>query len=183
MPLTGAVLDLRPIGATFHVRKTAEDTDGRSLEMEWLLAPRSSGTPIHIHPGASESYEILEGELDLYINGYWKRLSKGETATVEAGVPHTFRNPGASVTRVYNTHAPAMSFGEYFEGIDRVVRSGNIRPDRMTVRAMLYLSILMISFEDEIRSVRPPHFVVRVAATIANLLGYRVPAAGSQVRD
>jgi quercetin dioxygenase-like cupin family protein len=181
MPLTGAVLDLGPIGATFHVRKTAQDTDGKSLEMEWFLAPRSGGTPIHIHPAASESYEILEGELDLYVNGKWKRLSRGETASVEAGVPHTFRNPSMSVTRVYNTHAPAMRFGEYFESIHRVVKSGNVQPDRMTVRAMLYLSMLMVNFEDEIRSVRPPHFVMRVAARVASLLGYRLPA-GTQVR-
>ena len=38
MPRSGDVLDLSPIGAMFHVRNTAQDTDGRALDMEWVLA-------------------------------------------------------------------------------------------------------------------------------------------------
>jgi mannose-6-phosphate isomerase-like protein (cupin superfamily) len=175
MPLAGDVLDLGPIGANFHVRKNADDTDGRSLEMEWFLEPRSSGTPIHIHPAASESYRILEGELDLYIGGKWRRLRAGQETTVEAGIPHTFKNPSDLVTRVYNTHAPAMKFGEYFESIHHVVKSGKVRSDRMSLRAVLYLSMIMTSFENEIQSVRPPQIVMRVMAAFARLLGYRLP--------
>jgi quercetin dioxygenase-like cupin family protein len=175
VPKAGDVLDHGPIGATFHVRKTAEDTNGRSLEMEWVLSPRSGGTPIHIHPSATESYEVLEGELELYVDGKWKRLSVGENASVGPGVPHTFRYPRDTRARIYNTHAPAMRFGEYFESIHRVVTSGAVRPNRMTPKAVLYLSMLMISFDDEIRSVRPPQLVMKFLASVARLLGYRIP--------
>jgi len=33
-----------------QVTKTAEETKGESLEMEWTLLPHQSGTPVHIHP-------------------------------------------------------------------------------------------------------------------------------------
>lgn len=178
MPQSGDVLDLSPIGAVFHVRKSTSDTGGQSFEMEWILAPHSGGTPIHIHPTASESYQVLEGKLDLYVDGTWRTLSVGEEASVAPGVPHTFRNPTDSSTRVYNTHAPAMRFGEYFEGIHRVVQSGVVPADRMTLKTMLYLSVLMTSFDDEIRSVRPPQAVLKVLAHVARLLGYRVPDHG-----
>lgn len=171
----GDVLDLGPIGAIFHIRKTARETQGRSLEMEWELAPHSSGTPVHIHPGATESYEVLEGELDLYVNGSWTTLSPGAKASVPPGVPHTFRNAGNSSTRVYNTHSPAMQFGEYFGSIDRVVRSGAVPRDRMTTKAILYLSLLMATYEAEIRSVRPPQTVVRMIARVARLLRLTIP--------
>ena len=175
MPKAGDVLDLSPIGAVFRVRKTSGETEGRSFEMEWELLPNTGGTPVHIHPHATESYEVLAGELDLYVDGAWRRLSAGESASVDPGVPHTFRNATGETVRVYNTHAPAMRYGEYFEGLHRVVSSGAVPPGRMTVKAILYLSLFMTSFEDEIRSVKPPHIAMKVFARVARTLGYRVP--------
>lgn len=180
MQLAGDVLDLTPIGAIFHIRKTAGETQGGSFEMEWELAPHTGGTPVHIHPHATESYEVLEGKLDLYVDGTWRTLSAGEKASVDPGVAHTFRNASDSRTRVYNTHAPAMRFGEYFESLHRVVHSVVIRDGRITPKAILYLSVLMTSFKDEIRSVSPPHAVMRVFALVGKLLGYRVSAPGTE---
>ena len=175
MPHAGDVLDLSPIGAVFRVERTAVETQGRSFEMEWELLPKSGGTPVHIHPHATESYEVLAGELDLYVDGTWRRLAAGESASVDPGVPHTFRNATDAAVRVYNTHAPAMRYGDYFEGLHRVVSSGAVPRGRMTVKAILYLSLLMTSFEDEIRSVKPPHVAMKFLALVARTLGYRVP--------
>ena len=179
MPRAGDVLDLTPLGARFHIKKTAAETRGGSFEMEWELAPHTRGTPVHIHPHATESYEVLEGNLDLYVDGTWRTLPAGEKASVDPGVAHTFRNTSDSPARVYNTHAPAMRFGEYFEALHRVVHSGAIRNGRITPKAILYLSILMTSFKDEIRSVSPPHAVMRAFALLGRLLGYRVWIPGS----
>lgn len=76
MPHTGDVLDLSPIGAIFSVRKTAEETQGRSFEMEWELFLRSGGTPVHVHPHATESYEVLAGELELYVTVFGSASSR-----------------------------------------------------------------------------------------------------------
>ena len=145
--------------------------------MEWVLVPRSSGTPVHIHPAAVESYQVLEGQLELYVNGKWSKLAVGEKASVSSGVPHTFRNPSDSQTRVLNVHAPALRFEEYFGGIDSVVRSGKVAHDRMSLKSILYLSLLMTSFPNEIRSVRPPHVLMKAVAALAQLLGYRLPGS------
>lgn len=118
---------------------------------------------------------MLEGELDLYVDGTWRTLAAGESASVAPGVAHTFRNAAGFSTRVYNTHAPAMRFGEYFEALHRVVRSGVVPSGRMTFKAMLYLSMVMANFEDEILSRRPPQIIVKVLARLARLVGYRVP--------
>ena len=170
----GDVLDLTPIGAVFRIKKTAAETGGRSFEMEWDLAPRTGGTPIHIHPQARESYEVLQGELDVYVGGKWQALSSGEKLEVAPGVPHTFRNGSQAPVRVYNIHEPAMRFDAYFEGLDRIVKSGVIREGKITPKVILYLSVLMTSFKDEIRSVSPPYTVTRIFALLGRLLGYRV---------
>jgi hypothetical protein len=70
----GDVLDLGPLNTKFTIVKTAADTGGRSFEMEWELGPQTGGTPVHIHPQAVETYEVLQGELDVYIDGTWKTL-------------------------------------------------------------------------------------------------------------
>ena len=181
MPEAGDELNLSPIGAVFRVIRTAAETDGRALEMQWLLEPGAHGTPVHIHPSATETYEVLEGKLDLYVDGAWKVLGEGERGSAPPGTPHTFRNSSRSRTRVFNTHSPAMRFGDYFETIHRIVDSGVIEPSRMTPKAMLYLSMVMTRFEDEIISVRPPQIVVRIASRVARLLGYRIPAPKPRV--
>jgi mannose-6-phosphate isomerase-like protein (cupin superfamily) len=170
----GDVLNLGPLGITFHIKRTAAETGGRSLEMEWELAPRTGGTPVHIHPHAAETYEVLDGEFDVYVDGAWQTATSGESVRVEAGVPHTFRNASDEVVRVYNTHEPAMKFGEYFTSLNEVANSGVISSTRMTPKAILYLAVLMTSYEDEIRSVKPPHAIMRVLGTVGRWLGYRV---------
>lgn len=174
MVRAGDVLDLGPLGTTFHIKKTAAETEGGSFEMEWELAPRTGGTPIHVHPHATESYEVLEGEFDVYVDGAWRTLSAGDRVVVDPGVAHTFRNASDAPVRVYNTHAPAMRFGEYFEGLHRIANSGAISSQRITPRAILYLSVLMTSFKEEIRSVSPPDAAMKVFALIGRLIGYRI---------
>jgi quercetin dioxygenase-like cupin family protein len=179
MPRAGDVLDLSSIGAIVHVKKTSKETQGRSFEMEWELFPNTGGTPVHIHPHATESYEVLAGELDLYVDGSWTRVSAGGKASVAPGVPHTFRNASDAPTRVYNTHAPAMRYGEYFEGLHRVVRSCAVPAGRLTLKAMLYLSVLMTTYEEEIRCIKPPHALMRILALVARSLRYRLPPPGA----
>ena len=170
----GDILDLGPIGAKFFIKKTEAETDGRSFEMEWELAPNTGGTPVHIHPHATESYEVLEGKFDLYVDGVWRTLSAGERLVVEPGTPHTFRNSTAEVVRVYNTHEPAMRFDQYFEGLGRLTSRGIISAPRITPKAILHLALLMTSHEDEIVSIKPPHLLMRIFARIGRSLGYRI---------
>jgi mannose-6-phosphate isomerase-like protein (cupin superfamily) len=171
----GDVLDLGPLGTKFYIKKTAVETNGQSFEMEWELAPSAGlGRIIHIHPHAIETYELLQGKFDVYINGNWKTLSVGEKAVVEKGVPHTFRKTGSETTRVYNTHQPAMKFDQFFEGMYKLTNSDGGKSNKMTLRAILYLSILYTSYPDEIQSVRPPNAIMQVFGFIGRLLAYEV---------
>lgn len=170
----GDVLDLGPLGAVFEVRRTAAETDGTSFEMEWELAPETGGTPVHVHPHAIETYEVLEGRLDVLVDGTWRTLTKGDTVTVAENVPHTFRNASPAITRVYNTHQPAMRFEEYFEGLARLVERGLVTSSRPGLKAMLHLAIHMTGHPEEIQAVKPPQTVMRMMAAVGKALGYRV---------
>jgi mannose-6-phosphate isomerase-like protein (cupin superfamily) len=169
-------LDLSPIGMLMHIKKTAAETNGQSLEIEWELLPHADGTPVHIHPSARESYKVLEGVLEVNVNSEWKKLQVGDEYTVAAGTAHTFRNPTNAITRVYNTHAPAMKFDEYFQGLQQIVAkfsTGNERL-KMNFNTATYLSMLMSKYKQEIRTLNPPPFMVALLNAIGKLRGLKV---------
>ena len=169
----GDVLDLSPLGALFHVERTASETDGAAFEMVWELAPRSGGTPVHVHPRAKETYEVLDGSLDLFVDGQWRTLQKGERLTVDENVAHTFRNSSPDPARVFNAHEPALHFDEYFAGLHGLVERGIITSPSPSPKALLHLAILMTSHPDEIRAVKPPHALLKVMAAAGKALGYK----------
>ncbi len=173
----GDVLDLGPLGMKFHIKKTSAETSGQSFDMELELNPHRDAGVIHIHPHAVESYEVLQGKFDVYINGDWKTLSTGEKAVVDPGVPHTFRNTGDETTRVYNVHQPAMRFDQFFEGLYKLANSGVSSSQQRrprTFKALLYAAMLYTSYPDEIRAVRPPHALLQVFAFLGRSLGYKL---------
>ncbi len=173
----GDVLDLGPLGMKFYIKKTAAETNGQSFEMDMELDPQKDAGIIHIHPHAIESYEVLQGKFDVYVNGNWKTFSVGEKVAVEKGVPHTFRNTSNETTRVYNTHQPAMRYDQFFEALSKLANSGasNSRQRRpRTFKDILYVSVVYTSYKDEIQSVRPPYAMLQVFGFVGRLLGYKV---------
>lgn len=162
---------------SFHVIKTAKETKGQSLEMEWELLPKADGTPLHIHPTAKETYRVLEGQVEININGKWSLLRAGEELTVDEGLPHTFRNPSDSLTRIYNIHSPALQFDAYFEGLARLVGqlSGNRKEKlKMSFNVANHLAMLMKKHKAEIISVNPPPFIINSMNLIGRLRGLKV---------
>ncbi|HSG14734.1 MAG TPA: hypothetical protein VLE70_00250 [Anaerolineae bacterium] len=89
-------------------------------------------------------------------------------------MPHTLRNSSAEVTRITMAFQPAMKYDQYFERLHKAVNNGAIESQDMNLRAMLYLSRLMTSYPDELRSFKPPCTATRVMASFGRLLGYQV---------
>lgn len=172
----GDVLDFGPPGkkTSMTVRKVASETNGQSFEMEMEMDPQTGGPPVHLHPRAIETYEVLQGKFDVYVKDAWKTLSTGEKVALERGVPHTFRNTSDETTRVYNTHQPALNYNGYFEGLHKMAKSGVGTASQMTFKAMLYQAVLMTRYQDENRLVNPPYPVMQVFGFIGRLLGYKV---------
>jgi len=173
----GDVLDLGPLGMKFYIKKTAAETNGQSFEMDMELVPQTDAGIIHIHPHAIESYEVLQGKFDVYVNGKWRTLSVGEKAVVDKGVPHTFRNASSETTRVYNIHQPVMRFDQFFEALHKLANAGiskSTQRRQLTFKAILYVSVVYTSYKDEIQSVRPPNALMQVFGFIGRLLGYKL---------
>ena len=171
---TNQTLDLSPIGAKFIVRKTSRDTNGKSFDMEWDIEPNTLGPPVHIHPYAIETYTILDGEMEVFLNNNWITAGKGDKIIVEKGLPHTFKNSTDKIVKLYNTHEPAMQFENFFEGLGKVCDSGVIKNRKMDLNAIISMSMLWTKYPNEIKSVKPPFFVMKIMSWIGKLRGIKI---------
>jgi mannose-6-phosphate isomerase-like protein (cupin superfamily) len=97
------------------------DGPGDRLVMEFHLQPGAGVPPPHVHPHAAETFEAVQGEFELSVDGEPRTLRPGESATVPAGVPHTFRSPTSPVV-VHNVHDPHCDFESFIRSVAQLSR-------------------------------------------------------------
>lgn len=169
----GKILDLRSVfGLTATITTPAEVTDGAYVVMDVIAEP-GSRTTIHMHPEQDETYEVLEGTLDVLHDGRWNQVSTGETFTVPTGDLHGFRNTGSDSVRFVNTHRPALQFQTHLETLDQLVRDGKIKGIN-DPKSLAYMCVSATTYRPD-RSVRPPQRLVDAIGWIGRRLGIRLP--------
>ncbi len=134
-----------PDGSVYIVRSPTADSDGAYVEMEFVLPSGCVPPPPHVHPAQVEDYEVLAGTFELVVDGRWRTLAPGESASVPVGVLHTFRNRSGETVRVRNRHTPAMRFEEFIERTCRILRLAGVTRKR-DPRVPLYLSAVMLDY-------------------------------------
>jgi mannose-6-phosphate isomerase-like protein (cupin superfamily) len=136
-----------PDGSIYEVTKATADNSGELVEMIFTLPVGSLAPPPHVHPRPVEDYEVIEGTLALMVAGEWRALREGESASVPAGVLHTFKNRSDATVRVRNVHRPAERFEDYIEHIYRLTSARGITGAK-DPRAPVYLAMLMLEYAE-----------------------------------
>jgi quercetin dioxygenase-like cupin family protein len=78
-------------GSLWTIKASAEQTGGRYSLIE-ELAPRSEGTPLHVHREDDETFYVLEGELTFYLDDDQPvAASAGSFVHIPGGVVHAFK--------------------------------------------------------------------------------------------
>jgi quercetin dioxygenase-like cupin family protein len=162
-----------PEGAgEYHLLTSDEDANGEYVEMEWTLPPGAFAPPPHRHPAQAEEYEVLEGTLEVMIEGDWRTLGPGDSATVPVDTDHTFR-VGPETVRVHNFHRPGGRFDEFIEKQYRFVTSdrfkGLKRPSTAIVMAMAWNEHADLLVPSSL----PLRLAIAGLARVGPLLGYR----------
>jgi mannose-6-phosphate isomerase-like protein (cupin superfamily) len=96
------------------------ETDHRKLfvkgsweEMDFLEyegSPDYEGAGPHFHKRHSDSFYVLEGELEFVLGNDTVRAGAGTFVAAPPGLVHGFSNPGPARARFFNVHAPAAGF-------------------------------------------------------------------------
>jgi mannose-6-phosphate isomerase-like protein (cupin superfamily) len=81
------------------------------------LGPGWVGPTAHLHRAHVDAFFVLDGMLELELDGEKHAVGRGGFVAVPPGVVHTFHNPGEARVRLLNLHAPGVRFDEYIRGL------------------------------------------------------------------
>jgi mannose-6-phosphate isomerase-like protein (cupin superfamily) len=168
------ILDWGRFPGRWEITKSTEDTNGELLEMRFEIESVPEDGPfVHTHPDAEESYEVLSGVLEVYMDGEWMDVSAGEKHTVPPGTPHTFRNK--TPVEIINVHRPALQHEEFFRRFHQLVADRGVTLPPGGFSDIVLIAMLTIEHEEDIRAVSPPQWAFKVLAGLGRILGYHVP--------
>ena len=94
--------------------------------LEFEVKP-GGGVQPHFHKRHSDSFYVLEGELEIHVGGEAVNAVPGMYVLAPQGVVHFFRNVSAAPTRVLNLHTPG-GFAEYRLELE-ALRAKGVEPD------------------------------------------------------
>jgi mannose-6-phosphate isomerase-like protein (cupin superfamily) len=169
-------LDFHPgMEMRWEITRSTADTAGELFEATNWIGPGMVGPPVHVHPTAEESYEVIEGALDIFVDGDWRTLRAGESASAPAGVPHTLRNATTEPVRIVNIHRPALQFESLFREMHALIGQGKIkRLPPKEPRSAIYVALLFGKYPEEIRVTKPPNGVFKALAFLGRALGFKL---------
>jgi quercetin dioxygenase-like cupin family protein len=77
------------LGVLATVKASAETTGGAVAVIEHL-APRGTGSPLHVHSREDEWFYVIDGELTMWVDGETIVAPAGSFVFGPKGIPHTF---------------------------------------------------------------------------------------------
>ncbi|WP_169332237.1 cupin domain-containing protein [Henriciella marina] len=95
---------------------SSEESMGEVTIYEFILPPKSPGSPPHTHSQEDEYFYVLEGTLDILSEGSVKRISDGDFAALKRGNAHMFWNGSDTETQLLMITTGA-SFEQFLQSV------------------------------------------------------------------
>ena len=73
--------------------------------------------PVHVHPAQDEFILVLEGELELKLDGVWSKAKEGDLVRLPRGVPHGYFNKSDGPARALFWVSPAGKLEALFDAL------------------------------------------------------------------
>jgi mannose-6-phosphate isomerase-like protein (cupin superfamily) len=94
-------------GTLVTIKAGSEETSGGAVITE-NLAPRGSGSPLHVHHREDEWFYVLEGELTFWVGGQIVVAGPGGFVYGPRDIPHTFTVSSEQARFLLVTHPGAF---------------------------------------------------------------------------
>jgi mannose-6-phosphate isomerase-like protein (cupin superfamily) len=143
-----------------------------SITVEEELLPGAL-TAKHVHPNQDDSYQVLAGTLNVFLNGRWASVQQGESIRIPKGTVHAIRNSTSMPVRVLNTYDPGLRFQESQELMELLIRGGKLT-GMSGLKNGIYLSLHSMKFRNEFVAVSPPDWLLRMIAKLGRILGFKL---------
>ncbi len=118
------------VGDIYRFLVTGEQTGGAFALAEARVLP-GGGPPPHLHRREDESFYIIEGEITFTVEGRRILAKEGSFIQAPRGVPHAFKNEGATAARMLIFVAPS-GFERFMAELARPVPSFDSAPFPVT---------------------------------------------------
>lgn len=103
------------LGDLYRFLVASEDTNGAFSLFETTATPGLPGPPPHIHHREAEALYVIEGELELNVEGNISTAGPGSFVNIPKGTLHTWRNAGTTHAKILGMVAPAGFEGFFGE--------------------------------------------------------------------
>jgi quercetin dioxygenase-like cupin family protein len=142
MARAGDIIENQITGERILFTKTASDTNGEYLEMEFFVRPGGFVAAEHIHSFEDETFEVLSGTITMSVQGQKTVGTSGFKHTVKAGVPHIWVNSGSDELHARVTLSPAHEMDHFFEVLFGLAAGGKASDKGLP--NMIHLALLGI---------------------------------------
>ena len=102
------------------------ERDGKYCLVEAIVPP-GAGAPPNSHAGETESFFVLDGEVEFMVEGQTQRLGAGGFTMVPDGALHAFTAVGDGPARILIVNAPGNMHDAFFTGIGAPVPDGTTK--------------------------------------------------------
>jgi quercetin dioxygenase-like cupin family protein len=164
-------------GERITIRATAQDTGGRVLEWELLLAPGGKVPSGHAHPEQEECFTVLAGRMRFRVGARRIIAGPGDTVRVPPGTVHHFANASARPARVTVQTSPALNMQDLLETAAALAQEQHAAARRLP--RPLELALFMRDFE---REVRAPYLPARLVAAVVRPAAWLARRCGLDAR-
>jgi quercetin dioxygenase-like cupin family protein len=156
--------------------RTAADTDGELLELEFTIDPDGPRLPPHIHRLQHERFEVLAGTLQFSVGRRHLEAATGNSVDVSPRTSHSFHNDSHAPATFRVVYEPALRLEDFFVALYALGVAGKV--NRRGVTSPIWLAMLMWKFPEEFfyLPVIPWWLQRALAAPLAlagSVLGYR----------
>jgi quercetin dioxygenase-like cupin family protein len=107
------------LGNRVEIRLNCADTGGAAFVFENTI-PVGDGVPPHVHEREDEIVQILEGELEVFVDGKTLRASAGAIVNFPRLVAHGFRNVSNAPVRSLFIVTPGENFESFFRELSAI---------------------------------------------------------------
>lgn len=104
-------------------------TDNRLGLFEHRMAPGAPGASPHVHKEQLEAFYVLDGVVELHLDGRTFAAPKGTFVNVPEDMSHGFRNPYQDQATMLIIFTPAINREEYFRGLAELYADGRNATD------------------------------------------------------
>lgn len=107
--------------------------DAGPLIYRCRLAPRSKGSPLHLHRTIAETFRVEQGLLEMEIGaaGAERTLFPGEQVELAPGTAHSFCNPLSEPVVFVSTATPGVQFEKFLRAMYGLAADGRTNSDGM----------------------------------------------------